>query len=151
MVGWKRITLIAVVAFAAALAGVFIGRAVSDQPRPSETELHALLHSRLKLDPSQHAKIEAIEARFAVRRKALELEMRAANARLASAIEAEHGYGPQVTAAVDHTHHVMGELQKETLEHLFAMRAVLNPEQARMFDATVVKALTAEAQPTQRK
>lgn len=96
MVGWKRITLIAVVAFAAALAGVFIGRAVSDQPRPSETELHALLHSRLKLDPAQHAKIEAIEARFAVRRKALELEMRAANARLASAIEAEHGYGPQV-------------------------------------------------------
>lgn len=118
MVGWKRITLIAVVAFAAALAGVFIGRAVSDQPRPSETELHALLHSRLKLDPAQHAKIEAIEARFAVRRKALELEMRAANARLASAIEAEHGYGPQVTAAVDHSHHVMGELQKETLEHL---------------------------------
>jgi hypothetical protein len=31
------------------------------------------------------------------------------------------------------------------------MRAVLNPEQARMFDATVVKALTAEAQPSQSK
>ena len=145
MGGWKRIVLIAAVAFAAALAGVFIGRAVSDQPRASETEVHTLLHSRLKLDSAQHAKIEAIEKRFIVRREALELEMRASNARLAEAIEVEHGYGPHVTAAVDHTHHVMGELQKETLEHLFAMRAVLNAEQARMFDKTVVKALTAEA------
>lgn len=145
MTGWKRLALIAAIAFAAALAGVFIGRAVSDQPRASESEVHTLLHSRLRLDPAQHAKIQAIETRFAFRRKALELEMRAANARLAEAIEAEHGYGPKVTAAVDHSHHVMGELQKETLQHLFAMRAVLNAEQARMFDATVIKALTAEA------
>ena len=71
--------------------------------------------------------------------------MRAANARLAEAIEAEHGYGPKVTAAVDHVHHVMGEMQKSTLEHLFEMRAVMNPDQARRFDKTVVKALTAEA------
>ena len=89
--------------------------------------------------------IDAIEARYAVRRKALEFEMRAANARLAEAIEEEHGYGPKVTAAIDHSHTVMGALQKETLEHLFAMREVLNPEQAKMFDSTVVKALTADA------
>ena len=91
------------------------------------------------------AAIDAIEARYAVRRKALEFEMRAANARLAEAIEEEHGYGPKVTAAIDHSHTVMGALQKETLEHLFAMREVLNPEQAKMFDSTVVKALTADA------
>ena len=66
-------------------------------------------------------------------------------ARLAEAIEAEHGYGPKVTAAVDHVHHVMGEMQKSTLEHLFEMRAVMNPDQARRFDKSVVKALTAEA------
>ena len=71
--------------------------------------------------------------------------MRAANARLADAIEAEHGYGPQVTAAIDHSHMIMGGLQKETLEHLFAMRAVLNPDQAKLFDSTVVKALTVDA------
>lgn len=71
--------------------------------------------------------------------------MRAANIRLAQAIEAEHGYGPQVTKAIDETHAVMGELQKETLEHLFAMRGVLDPDQARMFDKRVVKALTTEA------
>ena len=65
--------------------------------------------------------------------------------RLAQAIEAEHGYGPRVTEAIDHVHQVMGTLQKETLEHLFAMRAVLDRDQARMFDQSVVKALTADA------
>jgi Spy/CpxP family protein refolding chaperone len=140
-----RLVVIGLVAFAAALGGVFAGRLIVQPERPSESEIHAVLHKQLKLDAAQHAKIEAIEQRFAARRKALELEMRASNAHLAEAIEAEHGYGPQVTAAIDHTHHVMGEMQKETLEHLFAMRAVLTPGQAAMFDRTVVKALTADA------
>jgi nickel and cobalt resistance protein CnrR len=143
--GSRWLLLLALVAFVSAICGVFIGRYVADRPRASETELHALLHRELELSPQQHVKIDEIEARFAVRRKALELEMRAANARLAEAIEAEHGYGPKVTSAIDQTHLVMGETQKETLEHLFAMRAVLNPEQAKMFDSTVVKALTADA------
>ena len=140
-----RLFVIGLVAFAAALGGVFAGRLIVQPERSSESEIHSVLHKQLKLDAAQHAKIEAIEQRFAVRRKALELEMRAANAHLAEAIEAEHGYGPQVTAAIDHAHLVMGEMQKETLEHLFAMRAVLTPAQAGMFDRTVVKALTADA------
>lgn len=143
--GSRRILLIALVAFIAAIAGVFIGRSVGDPRKASETELHAVLHKDLKLTSDQQAKIDAIEARFAVRRKALDLEMRAANARLAEAIEAEHGYGPKVTAAIDQSHIVMGALQKEALEHLFAMRGVLNRDQAKMFDSTVVKALTADA------
>jgi len=142
--GW-RIALIAMIAFIAAVAGIYAARTLSEQPRRSEGELHTFLHTELNLDASQEAKIEAIEARFAVRKKALALDMRAANARLAEAIEAEHGYGPKVKRAVDHVHHVMGEMQKSTLEHLFEMRAVMNPNQARRFDKTVVKALTADA------
>ena len=38
----------------------------------------------------------------------------------------------------------MGELQKETLEHIFAMRSLLRPDQAAKFDGAVVKALTAD-------
>jgi nickel and cobalt resistance protein CnrR len=89
--GSRWLLLLALVAFVSAICGVFIGRYVADRPRASETELHALLHRELELSPQQHVKIDEIEARFAVRRKALELEMRAANARLAEAIEAEHG------------------------------------------------------------
>ncbi|KGB56023.1 hypothetical protein FG91_00907 [Sphingopyxis sp. LC81] len=142
----RRLLLIGLIAFAAAIAGVFVGRTVADAPKANETELHALLHGQLDLTAEQEMRIEQIEADFASRRRALELEMRAANVRLAQAIEAEHGYGPQVTKAIDETHEVMGELQKETLKHLFAMRGVLSPEQAEMFDKSVVKALTADAQ-----
>lgn len=144
----KRLALIAVVAFLAALAGTYAGRTIFAPERQSETELHALLHRELNLDAAQRAKIDAIEQRFATRRRALELEMRAANAHLAAAMQAEHGYGPEVTAAIDHTHMVMGQMQKETLEHLFAMRAVLRSDQAAMFDRTVTKALAPDTTPS---
>lgn len=93
---------------------------------------------------AQTTRIEAIEAEFATRRQALELEMRAANADLAGAIREEHGYGPGVTAAIDRFHHAMGELQSETIRHVFAMREVLNPDQQTVFDSTVVESLTAD-------
>lgn len=138
----KRYALVALVAFAAALAAVLVARIwIAPQPQV-ESEVHALLHQRLTLDADQDRRIHALETAFAARRAALESEMRADNERLAAAIAAEHGYGPQVAQAVDRTHHVMGALQKETLQHIFAMRAVLRPDQAQEFDAAVVKALT---------
>ena len=144
MTNFNRTLLIAAIAFAAAVAGVFIGRAVLVPETHPDSELHALLHEQLDLDAAQLAKLETLEQRFAVRRKALELEMRADNAKLATAIEAEHGYGPEVSAAIDQSHMAMGELQKETLEHIFAMRGLLRPDQAAKFDRAVVKTLTAD-------
>lgn len=143
--GSRRTWLIAVVAFLAALAGVLIGRSISDQRPQQPNALHELLHDELNLDAQQLARIDDIEQRFAIRRRELELELRADNARLAAAIEAEHGYGPRVTAEIDRSHQAMGELQKETMSHIFAMRAVLRPDQAQKFDRAVVRALTADA------
>ena len=40
----------------------------------------------------------------------------------------------------------MGQLQTETIRHVFAMREVLTPDQKQVFDNTVVSALTAEQQ-----
>jgi len=135
--------LVAAIAFLAALGGVFVGREIVAARHPVESELHSLVHREIKLDPAQDAEVDRIEQRFAVRRQAIELELRADNARLADAIEAEHGYGPKVSEAVDRSHHAMGQLQKETLEHIFAMRGVLRPDQAAKFDAAVTRALTA--------
>lgn len=144
----KRYLLVALVAFAAALAAVLVARLwLAPAPRV-ESEVHALLHQRLTLDAAQERRIDELEAAFAKRREALEAEMRADNQRLADAIAAEHGYGPRVGEAVDRSHHVMGELQKETLRHIFAMRGVLRPDQAAQFDAAIVKALTKPVQST---
>ncbi|KFG92108.1 Heavy metal resistance protein [Sphingobium herbicidovorans NBRC 16415] len=145
MKGAGRYGLVALVAFAAALAAVLVARIwIAPEPRV-ESEVHALIHQKLKLDDEQERRIHALEMDFARRRAAMEAEMRADNARLAQAIAAEHGYGPKVSEAVDRTHHVMGMLQKETLKHIFAMRAVLRPDQAAQFDAAVVKVLTEPA------
>ena len=143
--GSRKTWLFAAVAFLAALAGVLIGRSISDRQAPQPSALHELLHDEIDLDEKQLAQIEELETRFAIRRRALELELRTDNARLAAAIQAEHGYGPRVTAEIDRFHQAMGLLQKETLSHIFAMRAVLRPEQAEKFDRAVVKALTADA------
>lgn len=140
----RRILVVALIAFVAAIMGVFAGRALIPPRPPQGSELHDLLHHGLKLDRRQQAQLETLERRFAVRRQALELDLRADNARLADAIEAEHGYGPRVAAAVDASHHAMGEIQKETLAHIFAMRQILTRAQAATFDRAVVKALTAE-------
>ena len=138
----RQLLIVALVAVLAGLVGALIGvRLFERQPPPS---LHQSVHDELELDARQTARLDALEARFAVRRRAFELEMRTANAELATAIQTERGYGPGVTAAVDHFHSVMGRLQKETIEHVFAMRAILTPAQAETFDRTVVKTLTAE-------
>src|SRR3546814_20103582 len=87
----RRLLLVGLIAFAAAIAGVFVGRLVADAPRASETELHALLHGQLDLTPEQERKHARIEADFAGRRQAPELERSAANVRLAQTHEAERG------------------------------------------------------------
>ena len=60
------------------------------------------------------------------------------------AIAASQGDSPEVRAAVDHFHDAMGALQKATIAHVFEMRAVLTPEQARVFDKEIAGALTQE-------
>ncbi|MEO9130844.1 MAG: periplasmic heavy metal sensor [Sphingomonas sp.] len=137
-----RTILIVIAAFIAAIGGVFVGRILFPAPAQPGAELHEVLHHRLALDPAQQARLDVVEQRFTVRRRALELELRADNARLAEAIEAEHGNGPRVTAAVDQSHAAMGELQKATLAHIFTMRQLLRPTQTAQFDRAVVKALT---------
>ena len=128
--------------FLAAIGGVFVGRILFPVPVPPGAELHDVVHHKLTLDAGQQARLQLLEQRFAVQRRALELELRADNARLAEAMEAEHGNGPRVTAAVDRSHAVLGELQKATLAHIFAMRQLLRPDQTAPFDQAVVKALT---------
>lgn len=104
--------------------------------------LHAFVHEELALSQAQEQRLEGIEQDFAVRRRAREAELRAANAELAAAIQARHTYSPEVQSAVEHFHHAMGELQKETILHVLAMRTVLTPAQAAKFDRRISEALT---------
>ena len=133
--GWRAIALTAVLAALAGGAGTWISASWV-------LSLHDIVHHDLKLSAGQLTRIEEIEVRFAARRPAMEADVRAANLELARAIEQSDGDSPQVQAAVDHFHVAMGALQKETITHVFEMRSVLTPAQAKVFDDRLVAALT---------
>ena len=61
----RGLLLLVLLTFVAAVAGVVIGRLYVVPAPPVENELHDLLHRDLKLDSAQHARLEAIEARYA--------------------------------------------------------------------------------------
>lgn len=140
----RSIVLTLVLSVLAAAIGVFGGvRYVESRahPRPG---LHEVLHERLHLSPDQERRIQVLERDHDIKRQAIEAEMRAANAALAQAYQDSHAYSPQVQAAIDRFHRAMDSLQRETMMHVIAMRAVLTPDQAAQFDDMVVKSLTAD-------
>jgi len=139
-----RIVLVLVLAFLAAMGGVLAGRTLLAKPA-SETagaSIFAFVLDDLDLDAGQRRAVVAHEEMFARQRAGLEVALRADNVRLAQAIDREHANGPLVHAAIDRSHATMGALQEATLVHLFAVRAVLRPDQARRFDAKVRETLT---------
>src|SRR3546814_8705790 len=105
---WRRLALIAAIAFLAAIAGMFAGRAYFSAAPRHESALHNLLHNELALSAAQKKRIALLEDRFAGRKTTLEQQLRADNGLLADAIEAEHSNGPQVRAAVDRIHRKIG-------------------------------------------
>ena len=122
--GLRRAVQVALIAFLVALAGVLIGRSLASSNHTASSAIHDLLHDELDLDAAQLGQINRLETEFASRRRALELELRAENARLAAAIEAEHGFGPRVAAEVERTHATMGTLQKgDSCAHLCDARS----------------------------
>ena len=134
------ILLTAVAAGAGGWAGVHYGL----RETRSNLGLDDLLHHELQLTPEQNGRIEALESGFAMKRKALEDEMRAANRDLAMAIATEPDYGAQARAAIERFHAAESTLQEETVKHVLSMRTVLTPPQIKRFDEAISKALTSD-------
>lgn len=144
MTGARRsLAVTLALALLAGVAGAAIGLR-TQFAAPGEMSLHDRLHRELGLRADQERSFEAEEAAFAVRKRAFAKNIGAANARLAAAIRATGRDGPDVQRAIDGVHSVLGAHQKATVAHIFRMRAVLTPAQARRFDAIVTEALTAQ-------
>jgi hypothetical protein len=142
----RSLALTVVLSALAAAAGAFGGARYVLSHVHHAPPLHEVVHEKLNLTAEQQRRIAGLEQSYAVRHKALEAEMRAANVDLARAIQQSHAYSPEVRRAVDRFHMAMGELQKETILHVLAMRQVLTADQAAVFDRTVSEALTNDAQ-----
>lgn len=138
---YRYLTTIALTIVLAGGAG-WIGATYAISHHEPGSALHDIVHASLNLNADQKQRLDIIERTYADQRRAKEADIRAANRELAAAIQAGHQDSPQVEAAIDHIHMAMGALQKATVMHVFEMRAVLTPEQAKKFDAKVAAALT---------
>jgi Spy/CpxP family protein refolding chaperone len=142
---WLRgLILTLVLSITGAAIGAWGGTAYVLKRTHHPPSLHELIHDELRLTSTQKTQIDGMERAHSARRQVLEAEMRAANVELAQAFEEQHAFTPKVQLAIEHFHMAMGTLQKETMVHVLAMRAVLNPQQMAQFDDTVVKSLTSD-------
>lgn len=142
--GRRSLLLTLLLALLAGAGGAMIGLRILDGAG-GEATLHDRLHDELDLTAVQERSHAAEETAFAASKRAFEQRIRAANAQLAAAIQASGRDGPEVQRAIDRVHQALGDYQKETVAHIFRMRAVLTPAQAERFDTIVSDALTADA------
>jgi len=142
--GPRNLLITVVLAVLAAGGGAWLSARYVISRQTAAPSLHDMAHRNLDLTPEQSRRLDEIEEKYAVERRGLEADIRAANRELAAAIQDGHRDSPQVEAAIDHLHLAMGALQKATIAHVFDMRSVLTAGQAAAFDAEVVAALTDE-------
>ena len=133
---WKLLALAALVGFGSGLGGVFVGTTLT-RPDTHRDTLDAAVHRELDLTPEQDRRLEAIEAGYALRKAALDAELRAAARDIAAAVAEDHAQSERLNQAIDLFHNAMGQTQRDAIAHVFEMRAVLNADQQARFDMIV--------------
>jgi Spy/CpxP family protein refolding chaperone len=124
----KLLLLFGVVVVTAGTANFVTSRLFYGRTPGLESE-HIEIHQKLGLTPEQEKRLEPLEQRFAQQKEQLLHIIRQANGRLAKAIREDKSNSSEIAAAVAAIRAAQGELQKVTLDHVFQMKAVLQPEQ----------------------
>jgi len=126
---WIQLLLLfGVVAVTAGTANFLISQ-LFFRGAPGLVSAHIQIHQKLGLTPEQEKRLEPIEQRFAQQKEQLLHSIRQANGRLAKAIRDDKSNSSEIATAVATIHAAQGELQKVTLDHVFEMKPVLQPEQ----------------------
>lgn len=115
-------------------SGFFIGNYFKDSQRDQLEASHEDFHDLLGLTEEQLLKLEPIEAKFTEEKAYHKDQLHKANRALGDIMLKEKSFTPEVQKAVEKVHNAMGELQNVTLIHFFDMRAILDENQARIFD-----------------
>lgn len=136
-----RFALFMVLAFAAGLGGVYVGRLFGGAPTQS-APMAAFVDQDLGLDGDQRRAVQAIRTTYEAQHMALHAQMRRDNEAIAEAFAAEGYYDARVAAAVDRLHRSMGNMEKVAMTEMFATRAILRPDQRAKFNQAVHRALT---------
>lgn len=123
---WSIATVVAAAAVAYAVARIAV-REGAEATAP--LTLHDWLHENLDITAEQEARLLPMEVEYEERRALLLLQIRDAGDRLAEVIRRVDGDTAEVTAARGELTRLQGDLQQATLDHFFAMKQHLDPEQ----------------------
>ncbi|MCW1884866.1 periplasmic heavy metal sensor [Luteolibacter flavescens] len=93
-------------------------------------DFHQWMHDNLGLTDEQHATLEPIEHAYEVEKQRLEEEIAAAGRDLATAVRTGKSAAPEIDAALHRLNDAQARLQRATLDHFFAMKEHLDPEQS---------------------
>lgn len=119
------VLLAAVAAVSSTVTAWMLNREQTSVPQ----DYHAWIHDELGMTAEQERLLEPSERRYEETKRHLTEVIRLANQELAQVIAEDRANSPRVQAAVQRIHAAMGELQQATLQHIFEMREVLEPEQ----------------------
>lgn len=143
---WTQIASFAALIVLIAAGACYLTVRMLDRPgERNPVDYHYWIHTQLELTPEQDKALEAVEETFAKRQRTLRARIVEGNAELADAIETDKTDSPRVQAATAKIHDAHGELQKAVLEHVFAMRSALTPEQYDRLLASTARALRSSA------
>jgi hypothetical protein len=120
--------------------GVWLGLNVFGHNNSTPHTLHEVIHGELSLSHEQEALIEALEENFSDRKALYDGRAIEARRAIGEALQTDHEMSEEVAAAATAFHDTMGEFQLETLNHILAMRAVMNDDQRAEFDARLAGA-----------
>ncbi|MDR1190720.1 MAG: periplasmic heavy metal sensor [Verrucomicrobiales bacterium] len=135
--------LLALVAAVASASCWLTRRYIQPSPPPAaDGEVFA----QLDLTPEQERKINVIREQFNTSRQHCALLMNQRNRELAAVILSDKADSPRVQAAVEQIHEAMGDMQKATLNSIFAARDVLTTEQYGRLLRLVAEQLSAGAE-----
>jgi len=135
----RSAALIIGLSFIAGVIGILLGHKYIMPNAGKTIGLHDQIHNELVLDPAQNSKLHKLEEVFSANKSAIEIRMKKANARLSAAMQSSHEMSPEVLAAKGEYVQALDALQTLTIEHIFAMRGLLNEEQAAKFDEIVAR------------
>lgn len=141
---WRAGILATTLGLASGFGGVWLGMNLLGHHDGASTSLHAVIHDDLALSRDQEAAIEELERGFASQKTEYETRVQDARRAIGIALMAEHEMSPEVEAAAAGFHDAMGELQVATLNHILAMREVMNDDQRAEFDARLASAFDVE-------
>jgi len=114
-------------------------------PEHLEGDFHQWLHDQLDLTSKQEAALHPIEKDFEKKVTSTRQQIDAASAKLAQAVKSGDPANPEIDSALKEISANQTTLKKLMLEHFFAMKKHLDPEQAEKMRQWVHDSLSSHA------